>query len=164
MKDEERALRLVKARQADAGVLAEISGRAFEDDIHYGAPGPGGPPGYNSADWQARIMRVGQYYKILYGRAIIGGLIVFPKGNRHYELGRIFIDPAYQNRGLGAEVIALMESLYPLAARWTLGTPRWNRRTQHFYEKMGYVRAGYEGSDGVLYEKRMVRQEEDPRP
>ena len=155
MNDEERALRLAKARPVDAGALAEISGRAFEDDIHYGAPGPGGPPGYNSEAWQARIMRVGQYYKILYGEAIIGGLIVFPKGSRHYELGRIFIDPAYQNRGLGAEVIGLMESLYPLAARWTLGTPRWNRRTQHFYEKMGYVQVGYEGSDGVLYEKRM---------
>jgi hypothetical protein len=53
-----------------------------------------------------------------------------------------------------------MERAFPEARRWTLGTPLWNLRTQHFYEKVGYVKIGMEGSDGVRYEKRMVIQGE----
>jgi hypothetical protein len=44
-------IRLAKARSSDAETLAQISGRAFDDDINYGAPGPGGPTGYKSAAW-----------------------------------------------------------------------------------------------------------------
>ena len=52
--------------------------------------------------------------------------------------------------------MAFMESAFPEARRWTLGTPLWNLRTQHFYEKVGYVRIGTEGRDGVRYEKRIT--------
>ena len=45
-----------KARPSDADALAQVSERAFHSDIHCGADEMGGPPGYNSATWQAKIM------------------------------------------------------------------------------------------------------------
>ena len=89
-----------KARLGDADTLAKASERAFHSDIHCGAPGLGGPPGYNSAAWQARMMRLGDYYKIVVEGQIVGGVIVFRKRAREYELGRIFVDPDFQNRGM----------------------------------------------------------------
>lgn len=41
-----------KAEASDAKSLAEVSARAFDNDINYGAPGPGGPPSYKSGVWQ----------------------------------------------------------------------------------------------------------------
>ncbi len=153
-------IRFVKARQADAAALAEVSGRAFDDDVNYGAPGSGGPPGYRSESWQGRIMRLGRYYKILSGERIIGGLIVFDKEPGHYELGRIFVDPEFQNQGVGTQAFGFLWQTFPLARRWTLGTPAWNKRNHHFYEKQGFVKVGEEGSagpsHGFLYEKRVA--------
>ena len=148
-------IRFREARIQDAKALALASWKAFDNDIHYGAPGKGGPPGYKSDRWQSRMMRLGKYYKIMDDYRIIGGLIVFDKGNGHYELGRIFIHPDYQNQGIGAQAIQFMEKTFPKAKMWTLGTPRWNHRTQHFYEKMGYVMIGADGHDGVRYGKKI---------
>jgi len=142
-----------KARVADAQTLALISGRAFDHDVHYGAPGPGGPPGYKSDQWQRKMMRLGDYYKILDDDQIIGGFIIFRKAPREYELGRIFIEPDYQNRGLGSQAFAFIWAEYPLAKRWTLGTPAWNRRNRHFYQKVGFVEIGMDGPDGILFER-----------
>ena len=86
---------------------------------------------------------------------IIGGVIVFRKAPREYYLGRIFIDPDYQNRGLGTQVMGLLWKTYPLAKRWTLGTPAWNKRTRHFYAKVGFQEIGTEGHDGILFERRI---------
>lgn len=153
-------IRFERARLADAKALAYVSWRAFDNDVFYGAPRTGGPPGYRSAQWQARIMKLGTYYKILSDHQVIGGLIVFDKGQGHYELGRVFLDPDYQNQGIGGRAIQFLEQAFPQARRWTLGTPRWNLRTQHFYEKMGYTRVGEDGPEGWLYEKTVTSQAE----
>jgi RimJ/RimL family protein N-acetyltransferase len=142
-----------KARPGDAKGLALASWRAFDNDINYGAKGKGGPPGYNSEKWQSKMMRMGKYYKILDDYRIIGGIVIFDKGNGHYYLCRIFIEPDYQNQGIGAQAIEFIEKTFPQAKRWTLDTPQWNKRTQHFYEKMGYVKIGAAGPRQVLYGK-----------
>jgi len=142
-----------KARPADAEQLAQVSKRAFDHDIHYGAPGPGGPPGYDSAEWQRQAMRFGEYYKIVEGRRIIGGIVILRKGVREYEVGRIFIEPEFQNRSIGTEAFDFLWEAYPLAKRWTLGTPGWNQRTQHFYKKVGFVEMGKDRHDGILFER-----------
>ena len=148
-------IRFSKAKPRDAATLAQISERAFHSDIHCGAPGVGGPPGYRSKDWQRKMMRMGQYYKILMDDQIVGGFIVFPKRPRCYELGRIFVDPDVQNQGIGSQAFEFLWKAYPLAKKWTLGTPAWNRRTRHFYKKVGFVEVGSDGRDGILFEKRL---------
>ena len=149
-------IQIVKAKPADATTLAQISGRAFDNDVHYGAPGLGGPPGYKSAEWQTRMMHLGDYLKIVLESRIIGGLIVFRKRAREYELGRIFIDPDCQNHGIGTQVTELLWQEYPFAKCWTLGTPAWNCRTRHFYQKVGFTEIGGDGRGGILFERRVV--------
>jgi GNAT superfamily N-acetyltransferase len=139
--------------------LAEISRRAFDSDSVVGAPGPGGPPGYTSADWQAQMMGVGDYYSITVDGALAGGAIVFAMGPGHHELGRIFVDPERHGQGIGRRALALLFAAYPRAQRWTLDTPVWNRRTRFFYESLGFVAVGERrepgGPDLVLYERRL---------
>jgi GNAT superfamily N-acetyltransferase len=153
MPEDERRIQFEKARSSDAKRLAEACKLAFDYDIHYGAPGPGGPPGYDSAAWQLRAMRFGDYYKIVAGDRIVGGIIVLRKGVRAYEVGRIFLEPEYQNQGIGTAAFEFLWETYPLAKRWTLGTPGWNQRTQHFYKKVGFVEVGRERDGGVLFER-----------
>ncbi len=145
-----------KAKSSDADTLAQVSERAFHSDIHYGAKEIGGPPGYNSSTWQARMMRRSDYYTILEEQQIIGGIIVLRQGIRQYELGRIFIDTPLQNQGVGTQAMEFLWETYPLAKRWTLGTPAWNFRTRHFYKKVGFVEIGEDGHGGILFERRIA--------
>ena len=149
-------IRFEKAKPEDAKTLALASWRAFDGDINYGAPGVGGPPGYKSDRWQSKMMVVGDYYKILADGQIIGGFLVFLKGYRYYELGRIFVHPDYQNQGIGARVFELIWNKYPDGERWTLGTPAWNRRNRHFYKKVGFVEVGEDGRGGILFERNVT--------
>ena len=148
-------IRFEKARPKDAAALARISERAFHSDVHCGAPGLGGPPGYKSEQWQRKTMRIGEYYKILVGDQMVGGVIVFRKGPREYELRRIFVGPDYQNQGIGTQAMGFLWEEYPLAKRWTLGTPAWNHHTRHFYKKVGFVEVGTDGRGGLIFEKRI---------
>ena len=122
-----------------------------------GAPGPGGPPGYASADWQAQMMLVGHYHAVTVDGALAGGAIVFGKGAGHYELGRLFLDPQWHRQGIGKRLMALLFAAYPDAQRWSLDTPVWNRRTRAFYEGLGFLPVGElhhpGGPDLVLYER-----------
>jgi GNAT superfamily N-acetyltransferase len=155
MSQEGHVIRFKRARVEDAKVLALISKQAFDNDVHYGAPGPGGPPGYQSDRWQSKMMRIGRYYKILADDQIVGGFIIFDQGPGHYELGRIFVAPDFQNQGIGTQAFEFIWTEFPLARRWTLETPAWNLRTRHFYQKVGFVEVGQGGPDGVRFEKRM---------
>ena len=148
-------VRFDKARSKDAKALARASQRAFHSDIHCGAPGIGGPPGYDSAAWQTKMMRIGEYFKIVVDKQVVGGFIVFRKGTREYELGRIFVDPDFQDQGIGTQAFAFLWQTYPLAKRWTLGTPSWNQRTRHFYKKVGFVEIGEDEHEGILFERRI---------
>jgi GNAT superfamily N-acetyltransferase len=151
----ERMLSFRKAKASDAAALASASEQAFHSDVHCGAPSIGGPPGYKSAAWQTKAMRFGDYYTVLKDDRIIGGIIVFRKAPREYELGRIFVDPDFQNRGIGAQAFEFLWETYPLAKLWTLGTPAWNRRTRHFYRKVGFREIGEDAHGGILFERRI---------
>ena len=88
---------------SDADVLAEISRGAFDRDVAVGAPGPGGPPGYDSAQWQTQAARDASAYLVVEAEGeVVGGMIVFG-ANGDYWLGRMFVDPERQNQGLGTE-------------------------------------------------------------
>jgi predicted acetyltransferase len=155
-------IEFTRAFSRDAAKLAVASKSAFENDIRYGAPSHdgkgGGPPGYDSPEWQRRMMRAGRYYKIILDGQIVGGFIVFSRAIREYELGRIFISADFQNRGIGTQAMQFMFGEFPLAKTWTVGTPAWNQRTCHFYEKVGFaqVEIRYDpkaGWDGVIYRR-----------
>jgi GNAT superfamily N-acetyltransferase len=153
-----KSVRLAKARAQDAERLADISKRAFHTDVDCGSPWetPGGPPGYDSAVAQARFMQQCDYYKILIDDVIVGAIMAKRRSPRQYECTGLFVDPDYHNQGIATETFDLLWDEYPLAKRWTVGTPAWNVRTRHFYEKLGFVQIGTDSRDGVIFEKTMV--------
>jgi GNAT superfamily N-acetyltransferase len=137
----------------DAEVLATISRRAFDHDIVVGAASEGGPPGYESAEWQTQTAcDADSYFVIEADSEVVGGLIVFGTLG-DYWLGRMFVDPDRQDQGLGSAALVRLEEAYPDWTRWRLETPSWNKRTQRFYEKAGYTHVGTSPSGDLLYEK-----------
>ncbi len=88
---------------------------------------------------------------------MVGGLSVFDMGQGHFHLDVIFIDPAYHNRGIGTQAMHFIEQTFP-AQKWTLNTPGYATRNQHFYEKFGYVKVGVAAFSYftlIDYEKRL---------
>ena len=161
---EESGLKFEEAAPEDAQALARVSKRAFDNDVHYGAPGPGGPPGYDTDTWQLKMMTAAEYYKILLAGRIVGGLIVRLRGYRYYEVTRIFVEPAFQNQGIGTGAFDFLWSRYPQVERWTLGTPGWNRRTRHFYQKVGFEEIGELSWGGILFEKIVSPADQGEQP
>jgi GNAT superfamily N-acetyltransferase len=98
------------------------------------------------------MMKLGEYYKVLRDGQMIGGIVVSRKGVREYEVIRIFIVPEHQNQGVGEQVFEFLRETYPLTKRWTLGTPKWNARTRHFYHKVGFQEIGEDRWGGILFE------------
>jgi len=132
------------AEPDDAERLADISKRAFDSDKDVGAPGEGGPPGYDSPDHQKRMIEnaSGDYLKILYDGKIVGGTTAYKISDTHFEIFNVFIDPEYHRRGIGKKSFEMIMEKYPHAKRWTLDTPDWNTRTKSYYEYLGFRQYG----------------------
>ncbi|MHA1935394.1 MAG: GNAT family N-acetyltransferase [Candidatus Thorarchaeota archaeon] len=149
-----------RAEVKDAEILTETCKRAYDSDAEVGAPGPGGPPGYDSLEWN--ISRIKnqylQYYRILKGNDIVGGFIVGNRGPGYQVCERIWVDPDNMRKGIGVRTFELIWEKYPSVDLWALGTPEWNVRTNPFYQKIGFVQIGttHEYSwSGIYYEKRV---------
>ncbi|MFW9849834.1 MAG: GNAT family N-acetyltransferase [Candidatus Thorarchaeota archaeon] len=152
---------LQKAEVSDADILTATCKRAFDSDVDYGEPSPGGPPGYDSIEWNTSIINNKwlQYRKILIDSDIVGGFIVGNRGPGYQVCERIWIDPDHVRKGIATRAFELIWEKYPSADLWTLGTPEWNTRTNPFYQSIGFVQIGtthdYPTWNGVYYEKRM---------
>lgn len=147
-------LSLTAARPADCDALARTSRAAFDADVLVGAPGPGGPPGYDSAEWCRRALAWGRVFVIAEDGRTVGGAILIAHSADWMELGRVWLEPSVQGRGLGRAVLADLEQRAPAVRRWTLDTPAWNLRNRHFYTRCGYAEVGIDG-DSVRFEKRV---------
>jgi GNAT superfamily N-acetyltransferase len=141
-----------RATLADAEALLPIQIRAFHDDSRlYPGVELGGPPGYDSLETVLKKMQVEEYYTIRYDGQIVGGIVVEVKGEGHYHLDILFVDPDYHNLGVGSEAMQFLYRTYD-ATKWTLDTPLYALRNQHFYEKFGFVKVGQwdeEGDEGI---------------
>ncbi|MBP5310526.1 MAG: GNAT family N-acetyltransferase [Lachnospiraceae bacterium] len=131
------SLQLSKAGTSDALTLNGISKRAFDSDILIGATSKGGPPGYMSLPFHSKMARQGHLYKLTDEGLIIGGAILFLKGNE-LNVGRIFIAPEHFRKGYGIFMMQEVEKMFPEVREFTLDTPIWNVRTNSFYSKLGY--------------------------
>jgi len=130
--------------EADLPELTSVMTRAFDDDAqrHLGQP-RGGPPGYDNGDFFRTWLfpyKESVGFKILFEGRIIGGLIVWILPGGHNNLGAMFIDPAYQDRGIGTQAWHFIEAIYPGTLSWTLETPVWATRNHGFYQKLGFAR------------------------
>src|SRR5215510_316836 len=127
-----------RAVPADAKTLVKLQVAAFHDDARlYPSVELGGPPGYDSVDVMLRKIGEDEAYKIVVDGQIVGGFVIYDMGDDHLHLDVIFIDPAFHGKGIGSQAMQFMERTYS-AKIWTLNTPAYAIRNQHFYEKFGY--------------------------
>jgi ribosomal protein S18 acetylase RimI-like enzyme len=151
-------IKFAKATCEDAQQLTEVQIKTFDDDARKFFDKPiGGPSGYDSVKWQLDMMQSGIYYKILDKDMIIGGMVISRLKPGQYKLRRLYVDPDYQDKGVGTKAISFMENEFPDAQTWNLDTPVVATRNHHFYEKLGYMRTGDDGDGQYLYEKRITQ-------
>ena len=72
---------------------------------------------------------------------VIGAITVIDHDEGHFHLDVLAIDPAHHNKGIGTQAMGFIERTFP-ATVWTLETPTFATRNQHFYERLGFVRVG----------------------
>jgi GNAT superfamily N-acetyltransferase len=128
--------------EGDVGTIAPIMKRAFDADtqMHTGKPA-GGPPGYDDGSFlkQWALHPESVSWRILSEGSPIGAVIVWPKPSGEHFLGCLFVDPAYQGKGLGLTAWRFIESEYPDAIRWSTETIATSRRNHYFYvNKCGF--------------------------
>jgi GNAT superfamily N-acetyltransferase len=146
-----------RATPADVDALVQAQIRAFHyDTVLYPGVEESGPPGYDSVEVTLKKIKEDEFYKILVDGQIVGGIILFEPEPGHFHLDVLNIVPEYQNFGIGTRAMKFIEQTYP-ASKWTLDTPAYAIRNQHFYEKFGYVKVGETSEAGGLilfaYEK-----------
>ena len=142
---------------ADAPALTSVQIAAFHSDAQtYPEVGGGGPPGYDSVERTLEKIRSHECYTLRHAGQIIGGVVVFDWGQGHFHLDLLYVDPDLHNRGIGTRAVRFIERTYP-ATTWSLDTPSYAVRNQHFYEKLGYAKVGetvYPDITLFAYEKR----------
>ncbi|MDX8343580.1 GNAT family N-acetyltransferase [Rossellomorea sp. YZS02] len=145
----------------DASVLTAVQKKVFDAErvkwfqnqtgiIDYNIQ----PPGYDSIEMNTYMIRELDYYKVFYEDTIVGGLIVTVAGKRRGRIDRIFIDPLYQGRGIGSQVLKIMEGNYPHVVSWELETSSLQLSNHTFYENLGFQKI-FESHDEYCYEKKM---------
>ncbi len=149
-------LRLKIANLKDAETITKNRIAAYNKEHKENSPEgvEGGPPDYDSVQCTMEGIKSNIYYLILLEDNIIGSFWLSLEKENHFELEDFVIHPDYQNLGYGTACIDMMEKKHPDITLWTLATPSFSRKNQHFYEKCGYQRIGKsENNYCVLYEK-----------
>jgi predicted N-acetyltransferase YhbS len=128
------------ANESDAVKLTEIQSRTFQDDNRRKPKGVSqvGPPGYDSVEWNRQMIRDTHYFVIEDTGRMVGGIIVFAIDVTHYDVGRIFVEPRFQNYGIGKQAMRLVFRELPQEALWTVGTPEWAYSNHRFYQRIGF--------------------------
>jgi len=151
--------------ESDIPEVTLVMKRAFDDDAqkHLGKES-GGPPGYDNGDFFRQWLlpydeSVG--HKIIAGEETIGGIIVWILPEAHNILGTVFVDPDYQDRGVGQAVWQYIEKTYPDTISWSLGTPAWATKNHHFYVKCGFVKVDQDPlikpeDDSLIFRKELL--------
>jgi ribosomal protein S18 acetylase RimI-like enzyme len=135
-------LQFERFTEEDVDILTPIMKRAFDEDTqrHLNQP-TGGPDGYDNGDFlrEYALNPASQAYKVSKEGKPIGAVIVWIKENNVNFLGNIFIDPEFQDKGLGLIIWKFIESKYPDTVKWYTDTPGFSRRNHNFYvNKCGF--------------------------
>lgn len=132
-------IKFEKALESDAKILVEIQKRAFCVDVNICGEGP---PGYDSVEYQIKIMNSHIYNKILEGDSIIGGFYILCLGNGLYDIVRLFIDTEYQGKGIGSMALQSIENMFSDIEILELEASDFRKDNHIFYENRGYIKIG----------------------
>ncbi|MFS8354879.1 GNAT family N-acetyltransferase [Bacillus nitratireducens] len=154
-------IRIEKASITDAEKLTEIKKRTFDEEAKKWLPNQENiidyniqPPGYSSIEMTKYMIKELNYFKVIYNKTIVGGIIVTISGKSFGRIDRIFVDPDSQGKGIGSKVIDLIEKEFLNVRAWDLETSSRQLNNHYFYEKMGY-QATFKTEDKYCYIKRI---------
>lgn len=154
-------IRIEKASITDAEKLTEIKKRTFDEEAKKWLPNQENitdyniqPPGYSSIEMTKYMIKELNYFKVIYNKTIVGGIIVTISSKSFGRIDRIFVDPDSQGKGIGSKVIDLIEKEFPNVRAWDLETSSRQLNNHYFYEKMGY-QATFKTEDEYCYIKRI---------
>jgi len=132
-------IHIEKAKDEDAKDIIKCKIDAFSEDVKlYGF----GPPDYDSIEELVKLIKEGNYFKILDEKIIIGGIRVRNNGEGLYWIGSIYIYLISQNKGAGTKAMNLLFNEFKDAKKWALEAPYLSFRNHYFYEKMGFIKFG----------------------
>ena len=84
---------------------------------------------------------------------VVGAFIVWDLPSKENTLGVIFIDPEFQDCGIGTQAWEFIEATYSDALSWTLETPEWALKNHHFYaQKCGFKQVGQK-DEQIIFKK-----------
>lgn len=135
-------LRFSQFEENDIHDMTRIMKRSFDEDtrIHLNKE-EGGPPGYDNGDFlrEWALHEDSTAFKVELNAELIGMYIVWIFPNNENMLGTIFIDPEYQNLGIGLQIWKHIEQKYPNTKVWRTETPGFFKRNHNFYvNKCGF--------------------------
>lgn len=129
-------IQLELAKEKDINELTVIKKRAFSREFElYGFV----PEEMITRMWHEKMLVESIYYKIVLNDIIIGGVNIFKGDENDCYLCSLFIDAENQNKGIGSQVIELLEAKQLDCNKWMLETPAMSGANCHFYEKAGYI-------------------------
>ncbi len=131
-------LKIKRALFEDAEAITEIKIKAFNKEINTYLGRNGGPPGYDKVESENYIIANFIAYKIVLDNKIIGGLFLIPIEETKMRFEDFVIDPIYQGKGYGYQVMELIEKIHSDIIEWQLSTPVFSVGNQHLYTKIGY--------------------------
>lgn len=115
-----------KMTEKDITSLVKIMKRAFDYDsqIHLGKE-TGGPPGYDDGTFLSKwgLDKKATSYCIYLNDVLIGGTILWINDSNENFLGSLFIDPDYEDKGIGTRIWSEIEDMYPNTRAWSTETP-----------------------------------------
>ncbi len=149
--------------EADVMPFTYIMKRAFDEDArrHLGEES-GGPPGYANGDFLRKwALDPGSTAYAIYKESTpIGVVIVRINNNLENFLGNIFVDPDYQDQGIGSLIWQFIEQKYPETQVWRTETPGFSKRNHNFYvNKCGFKIVKIE-HPGDKYEESYLMEKE----
>jgi ribosomal protein S18 acetylase RimI-like enzyme len=68
---------------------------------------------------------------------IVGSVRAYQQNNTVF-IGRLAVDPKYQNKGIGAKLMISIEEIFESAKRFELFTGHKSTKNIHLYQKLGY--------------------------
>jgi GNAT superfamily N-acetyltransferase len=114
-----------------------------------------GPPGYDSIEWIRCTLDTCTVLVLTWRGQDVGGVVVSLPGPGWGRISRLWLVPHAQGLGLGTLVLRRIEELFEQVRVWSLDTPVWNSRNQHFYAREGFVERGRTQNGLINYEKLM---------
>lgn len=80
---------------------------------------------------------------------IVGSVRAFVDVDNVCHVGKLVVDPAYQNQGIGKMLLNEIEKEFPSCRKFSLFTGEITPNTRHLYENQGYHIVDRKEADGV---------------